>query len=124
MSTYGPDYREDRDGNRLREQMERVRNVMLAAAIRNEWLTVEEICQRLEARYQMRFPAESVGADIRHLRKPQFGGYYIPPRKRVIDGKKQKYSEFRLFAEVKRGDSKQFALLAIPAQHYREERGR
>ena len=121
MPTFGPDYDEHRDGERLREQRERVKNVLLAAAIRNQWLTVEEICQRLEARYRMRFPVESIGADVRHLRKQQFGGYHIPSRKRVIDGKKQNYSEFRIFAEVKLAEGKQYTLLEIGAQNYREE---
>lgn len=126
MPTFGPVYEEKRDGERLREQRERVKGVLLAAAIRNEWLTVEEICQRLEAKYRMHFPVESIGADIRHLRKKRFGGYYIPGRKREIGGKKQNYSEFRMFAEVKMPDGGeqpkvQEKLFDIPPQHYRED---
>ena len=110
--SFGPVFSEARDGERIRTQLIRVREHMLAAARQGRWLSVERLCAELEAIWQVRFPAESVGADLRHLRKREHGSHQVERRR--ANG--QNYSEFRLaLPEAVQGE-----LLAIPAQHYRE----
>ena len=111
--SFGPVFSEARDGERIRTQLIRVREHMLAAARQGRWLSVEMLCAELEDIWQVRFPAESVGADLRHLRKSEHGGYQVE-RKRA-DGRN--YSEFKLALH----EAVQGELLAIPAQHYRED---
>jgi hypothetical protein len=110
--TYGPDFVESRDGERLRAQRERIRNYMLAASIRNEWLTLEQISAGLDMAYEgTNFQPASVSAQLRHLRHPEHGGYTLV--KRYVE---RGLWEYRLYAPVKG----QAPLLEIPLQHYRE----
>ena len=53
--------------SRLSLQHERVRNLMLDGA----WRTLDEIA------LATRDPPASVSAQLRHLRKPRFGGYRV-----------------------------------------------
>lgn len=112
MPTFGPVYEESRDGERLRAQRERIRNYMLAASIRNEWLTLEQISAGLETIHDATFPPASVSAQLRHLRNPAHGGYTL--KKRYVG---RGLWEYRMFAPVKL----QGTLLEIGAQHYRED---
>lgn len=95
--TWGPDYQKARDEKRLALQMSRVRNHMLAAAVRDHWLTVEEISEALEREHHIPFPEPSVSAQLRHLRKREFGGYDVRKRWR----KEGKVSEYKLCAACK-----------------------
>jgi len=111
--SFGPVFSEARDGERIRTQLIRVRDHMLAAARQGRWLSVERLCAELEDIWQVRFPAESVGADIRHLRKREHGGHQVERRR--ANG--QNYSEFKLaLPEAVQGE-----LLRIPMQHHHED---
>src|SRR5579872_6948840 len=96
MSTFGPCFDKQRDGERLRAQRERIRNYMLAASIRNEWLTLEQISAGLEMIYKGNFPPASVSAQMRHLKRPELGGYTLA--KRYVG---RGLWEYRLYAPVK-----------------------
>jgi len=67
----GPDFDQARDGARLGAQLQRVRDLMLDGQAR----TVAEIAALTGD------PEPSVSAQLRHLRKPRFGGHNV--RKRV-----------------------------------------
>lgn len=63
----GATYDEQRDGSRLRVQLEAVKAIML----RTGWITLADLAEQANA------PESSVSARIRDLRKSQFGGYTI-----------------------------------------------
>jgi len=67
----GPEYRPE-DHGRLSKQHDRIKDLMLDG----EWRTLEEIAQATGD------PASSVSAQLRHLRKPRFGGYTVERRAR------------------------------------------
>lgn len=115
VSTFGPDFMESRDGERIRTGLLRVRNCLLAAAIRGEWLTIDEIKARIEAQYHTTISWGSVDADVRHLRKDEFGNYDVRRDKRG------NISAYRIFAPVKLAAPVQGTLLEIGAQNYRED---
>lgn len=71
MSTLGPDYSSQIDGERLRKQHEQIRQLMLDG----NWRTLREISFRLG------YPESSVSAQLRHLRKAQFGGYRVEKKR-------------------------------------------
>jgi hypothetical protein len=75
--SFGPAYDEKRDGSRVRHQQERIRDFMLAA---NSWKTLVEIHAALD------YPEASISAQLRHLRKRQFGGYIVAKRRRSGKG--------------------------------------
>jgi hypothetical protein len=80
---FGPAYIWALDGRRLNTQMERVRSYMLGV----EWRTLEEIQTALERQYApCRFPAASVSAQLRHLKKPAFGSHVLAKRRRQASG--------------------------------------
>lgn len=66
----GADYRETRDGSRLRGQLARVYTLM----IDGEWRTLQQIADSTGD------PHSSVSAQLRHLRKPRFGGHTVERR--------------------------------------------
>lgn len=68
----GSDYRPALDDDRLRGQIRRVFDAMRPG----RWLTLSEI------RAITGDPEASISAQIRHLRKPRFGGWRIPKRHR------------------------------------------
>jgi hypothetical protein len=79
--------------------MNRVRNHLLASAILNRWETLEEICAALERLYPgERFPEASISAQIRHLRKPRFGGYDVQRQWK----KDIRISEYRIVPPARR----------------------
>lgn len=77
-STYGPAYEAAYDRARLRTQTEIIREVMLSAAdpAVRDWLTLREI------ELLTHFPQASISAQLRHLRKPAFGGWVVEKRRR------------------------------------------
>lgn len=80
--TFGPDFRRQSDAHRLNTQMERVRDHMLQASARGQWLTLSEICNGLKAKWRCHFPEPSISAQCRHLKKAAFGGYRLEKRRR------------------------------------------
>lgn len=66
----GSDYQPKRDGARLTLQLERVYNVLRSGY----WYTLGEIAE------QTGDPEASISAQLRHLRKPQFGSHNIEKR--------------------------------------------
>jgi len=79
-STYGPAYIESLDGARLDKQRTAIYGYMLDS----DWHTLAEISASLG------YPEASVSAQIRHLRKPQFGGHQVEKRRHPVgDGRWQ-----------------------------------
>ena len=64
------------DARRLRSQREIIRDVMLAAADCDTWLTLGEL------RALTRYGEASISAQLRHLRKFENGGYDVAKRHR------------------------------------------
>ena len=75
MSTFGPAYDENIDGERVSKQHHRIRNYMLGCS----WMTLAEIAHALD------YPEASISAQLRHLRKERFGGYLVDKRRRPMD---------------------------------------
>ena len=65
-STYGPAYSESLDGNRIRKLQDAIYTYMSDG----KWHTLAEISS-------LGYPESSVSAQLRHLRKPKFGGHHI-----------------------------------------------
>ena len=76
----GRTYEDKLDGPRLRFQLERVREYMLA--IFPQWKTLAEISYYLQHKYRGRFPEASISARLRDLRKKKFGGYVVERKRR------------------------------------------
>jgi hypothetical protein len=82
----GPDYDPALDHDRLINQVDRIRALMLDG----RWRTLYEI------RILTGDPEASISAQLRHLRKPRFGSYLVDKRRR---GKgKSGLFEYRLVA--------------------------
>ncbi|HEY4837996.1 MAG TPA: hypothetical protein VIH72_05290 [Candidatus Acidoferrales bacterium] len=96
---FGSAFGRTKDGGRVPTQMEVIRDVMLSAAecadqissqpyaqmwdasqiaIDAGWLTLHEIAELTN------FGEASISAQLRHLRKPHFGGYVIVKRRRGL----------------------------------------
>lgn len=75
-TTFGPAYDPALDQQRLTHQRERVCAYMLMASAVNRWQTLREI-EDLTG-----YPQASISAQLRHLRKPAFGGYIVRKRRR------------------------------------------
>ncbi len=84
-STFGPAYDESLDGERIKTQMLRVRDYMLQNGSVGPWRTLGAIKEGLEHQYRCRFPESSISAQLRSLKKDQFGGYTLEKR-RVLGG--------------------------------------
>jgi hypothetical protein len=97
MSTYGPAFFEMSDHERILTQLEVIRDVLLSAAECTEafalrpyrllwdpaqlardsgWMTLRELAELTC------YGEASISAQLRHLRKPQFGGYVVEKRRR------------------------------------------
>lgn len=63
---------------RRRLQRDVLRDVMLSAGECDTWLTLEELARIT------RYPAASISAQLRHLRKPRHGGFLLRKRCRVV----------------------------------------
>lgn len=62
---------------RPRTQREVLRDVMLSANECDAWLTLDELAA------MTRYPAASISAQLRHLKKPQFGNYEVEKQLRT-----------------------------------------
>ncbi len=60
-----------------RRQRDVLCDVMLSASQCETWLTLEELAKLTH------YPPASISAQLRHLRKPEFGGYEVEKRQRV-----------------------------------------
>lgn len=60
----------------LRSQRDVLRDVMLSAGDCDAWLTLEELAKLTH------YPPASISAQLRHLRKPQYGAYLVEKRRR------------------------------------------
>ena len=80
MSTFGPAYDPALDRERVAAQMDRIRGYMLLASGAGKWKTLREI-EELTG-----YPQASISAQLRHLRKPAFGGYVVRKRRRDQKG--------------------------------------
>ena len=60
----------------LKTQREILRDVLLSAAESNSWLTLNELTE------MTCYAQASISAQLRHLRKRQYGGYKIEKRRR------------------------------------------
>ena len=63
-----------------RSQREVLLELLRWAARRDAWLTLDEMAGKTK------FPQASISAQLRHLRKPQYGGWTIKRRLRKADG--------------------------------------
>ena len=102
----GSDYVPPRDDPRLSRQVFRIFVTMLRARARGDWLTLGEISKFTND------PEASVSAQLRHLRKPRFGGYLVEKRHR---GKESSgLYEYRLTPPADPQEPVQGELLPIP----------
>lgn len=72
MNTYGKSYDKRFDKARIGKQMDTIRDTML----RSQWMTLGEI-ERATG-----YGQASISAQLRHLRKPEFGSYIVEKRNR------------------------------------------
>ncbi|HXR33385.1 MAG TPA: hypothetical protein VN830_06745 [Verrucomicrobiae bacterium] len=61
----------------LKTQREILQEVLLCAARYDVWMTLEELA------HKTRYPEASISAQLRHLRKPQHGGFVVEKRRRL-----------------------------------------
>lgn len=59
-------------------QLGTIRDLMLEAAARGDWLTLTEIAEPTE------FGEASISAQLRHLRKARHGNYRVEKRRRLL----------------------------------------
>ena len=90
MSTFGPAYVQALDETRIHDQMGRIKEFMLPGY----WHSLLEISAVTGA------PEASVSAQLRHLRKPRFGGWIVEKRRRTAGT-----WEYRLLAPVEEGET-------------------
>jgi hypothetical protein len=55
-----------------------VREALLSAAKYDQWMTLGELARMTH------YPEASISAQLRHLRKPEFGGYVVEKRRRAV----------------------------------------
>jgi len=67
---------EKRANGEKRRQRDVLRAVMLSASQCETWLTLDELAKLTH------YPPASISAQLRHLRKPEFGGYEVMKRQR------------------------------------------
>jgi hypothetical protein len=61
-----------------RRQRDVLCDVMLSARQCETWLTLDELSKLTH------YPPASISAQLRHLRKPEYGGYQVRKRQRVV----------------------------------------
>ncbi len=61
----------------LRRQRDVLCDMMLSARECETWLTLDELAKLTH------YPPASISAQLRHLRKPQFGGFVVEKRQRA-----------------------------------------
>ena len=84
---HGAEFESRRDSRRLLTQQDRIRNLLLLSTQRGNWMTVNELATALGFKNH-----ESVGRQIRYLRKPENGGFRVERRTREGSG----LAEFKL----------------------------
>ena len=102
---------------RPRTQREVLRDVLLSANECDAWLTLEELAA------MTRYPAASISAQLRHLKKPQFGNYVVEKQLRTSahleDGQgavwEYRLTRRRIIVQRKLGKKKAGTRLAQPA---------
>jgi hypothetical protein len=62
-----------------RRQRDVLCDVMLSARQCETWLTLEELAKLTH------YPQASISAQLRHLRKPEYGGYAVEKRPRALE---------------------------------------
>jgi len=62
-----------------RRQRDVLCDVMLSARQCETWLTLEELAKLTH------YPQASISAQLRHLRKPEYGGYAVDKRPRALE---------------------------------------
>ena len=82
-STFGPAFDGQLDGQRVRTQLQAIADLMEEAYQKYEWLTLQEIEERTG------YPQASISAQLRHLKKPQFGGHNVLKRRREFGGEER-----------------------------------
>lgn len=102
MTTMGPAYSAKLDHDRLQCQMQKVLFYMLRRD-EGSWHSLSEICTALN------YPEASVSAQLRHLRKPEFGGYLVDKRRREAQ---RGLWEYRVRAVPVSGQIEMFAIEA------------
>jgi hypothetical protein len=80
--TFGPAYEQEHDADRLNTQMLCIRDAMLAHSRCGRWRTLGEIRSELEGQLHRRFPEASISAQLRHLRKREFGSFRLLKQRR------------------------------------------
>ena len=88
-STFGPAYEKESDEKPLNDQRERIRRLMMDGL----WRTLPFISELTGA------PESSVSAQLRHLRKEEFGSYRVEKRRR----KDSRLWEYQVLAPEKSG---------------------
>lgn len=63
----------------VRKQREVIRDVMLSAGQCATWLTLDELSKLTH------YPPASISAQLRHLRKPRYGGFAVEKRCRAVN---------------------------------------
>jgi hypothetical protein len=83
----------------LKTQVEVIRDVMLSASDCDTWLTLREIAEMTH------FGEASISAQLRHLRKPMFGGFRVQKRRRFGAGEIMVVRERRMASPPVGGDA-------------------
>lgn len=63
----------------VRKRREVIRDVMLSAGQCATWLTLDELAKLTH------YPPASISAQLRHLRKPKYGGFAVEKRRRTVN---------------------------------------
>ena len=77
-----------------RRQRDVLCDVMLSARECDTWLTLDELAKLTH------YPPASISAQLRHLRKPEFGGFVVEKRQRAI-GKAVRGEDFGVIWEYR-----------------------
>ena len=104
----GPDYEAENDRARLTGQIKTIYEYMSSG----RWKTLREIEDALN------YPQASISAQLRHLRKPRFGGHTIEKQRR--GDRKQGLFEYRLVISVGVDDGIRHECRCIFCEYYKE----
>jgi hypothetical protein len=94
----GADYRAPRDQARLSTQLERVKDAM----IDGQWRSLEQIADLAQA------PQTSVSAQLRNLRKPEFGSWLVDRRHIESGLMREGFQQLRTLARFAKAQGFQF----------------
>jgi hypothetical protein len=72
-------------------QRERLRDVLLCAARLEQWMTLGELARKTH------YAESSISAQMRHLRKKEFGGFTVSKRKREVEEAQRESSRERVY---------------------------